>query len=101
MIRRGKINTMGSNLELIKGILEKSDLAELEKDEFVSLLSGASDDELSEMLSLFSESPWWIQKMFDNYKEKSQAIVENDEVKWRRVINEEEVQLQQLQELNA
>jgi hypothetical protein len=92
---------MGSNLELITGIIEKSDLAEAEKGEFISFLSGASDDDLSEMLSLFSESPWWIRKMFANYKEKSLAVTENDEVKWRRAVNEEEVQLQQLQELNA
>jgi hypothetical protein len=83
-------------LKRVGELIEKSQLSQKDKSNFVSLLSRATDEELENIVSLFSESSSWVEVMYDNYKNKEAALENKDSDQWNTIVAGEKSMLQVL-----
>ena len=74
----------------IKLLIGKSMLSKKEQDEFISILTHVSNDELEQVATLFVESSSWIEIMYHNYKDKQEALEQKDVDKWKGIVSQEE-----------
>ncbi|MDO8436407.1 MAG: hypothetical protein Q7S82_03480 [bacterium] len=88
---------METNLQKIQKIVDASELLREEKDDFVTLLTLATDTELGPMAQLLSEDKSQTSKIYQNIKAKSTALATGDSVLWQKIIQEEEAQLKELE----
>ncbi len=83
--------------EKIKELIEKSSLSEGDKVNFINLLSKVTDEaELENLAILFIESETWVNVLYDNYKNKSEALEQKDENKMNEILAGEESLIQTL-----
>jgi lipid A disaccharide synthetase len=86
-----------TNLQKIKELLLNSNLSQQEQDDFFVFLSGTRDTELEPMVKLFTENPIWIEKVNKNFKAKQKAVLERLAEDWQKIINEEVLELEKLE----
>ena len=89
---------MNTNFQKIKELVLKSDISLIEQEELMLAFSSASDADLQPILKLFSEDQSWIRKISDNYKAKHAAMITGDTKLWRRIVQDEETQLKELEQ---
>ena len=89
---------MNTNFQKIKELVLKSDISLIEQEELMLAFSSASDVDLEPMLKLFSEDQSWIRKISDNYKAKRAAMITEDTELWKRIVQDEEIQLKKLEQ---
>ncbi len=83
----------------IKESIEKSTLEKADKENFISVLSEVTNQsELENLAMLFSESETWVGVLYDNYKDKKQALEEKDEKKWDKIMKDEVSMLESTEE---
>lgn len=68
----------------------------IEKVGLILLLSKVGNEDLLSLVNLFSEDPSWVEKINENYKNKSTAVNTGNSKLWRKIIREEELQLQKM-----
>ena len=84
------------NFQKIKDLIDKSSISLSEKQKLTSLFIQANDQELRLVLNLFTQDSSWISKINDNYKAKSTAVANDDLELWKKIIENEESQLQEI-----
>ena len=89
---------MQLSLIQIQSLFEKSDLSSDEQNKFIRFLSGAHDEELSELVSLFEEDPFWIRKLYRNFEDKKRAWTEGGGESWQSIISEEISHLREMKQ---
>ncbi len=80
---------METNFEKIQKIIAESSVSEADKLMFLESCDGVVDENLELLADLFVESPEWIEKVVENFKEKSQAAHERNLQRWKDVISRE------------
>lgn len=86
-----------SNREKIQELLLISSLTPIERFEFLTILSGARDEDLEPLATLFAEDSSWIRKISQNYKSKQTAFAGKDKTAWAEILKKEEAQLKELE----
>ena len=84
------------NFQKIKDLIYNSTIPLSEKQKLTSLFIQANDQELELVLNLFTQDSSWISKINDNYKDKSTAVANNNSELWKKIIEDEESQLQKI-----
>lgn len=85
-----------TNLQEIKKLISRSRLSLSDQISLIELYARANDADLEETLKLFTEDPFWIQKISENYKAKRAALVVGDSALWEKIMKAEEAQLKEL-----
>ncbi len=77
----------------IHKIIESSDLSVHEKREFTELFAQTKEAALKPVLTLFTQDPAWVEKLYENYKMKKEAIVTGSMAAWQDAIEKEREEL--------
>jgi hypothetical protein len=80
---------METNFEKISKLIAKSSLSEDDQRMFLESCYGVVDDNLALLVELFIKSPDWIEKVFENFKEKREAAYERNMQRWNDIISSE------------
>jgi hypothetical protein len=88
---------MENILDKIKEKIKSSDLTDSEKEEFQNILTGVDEKELSPVAGLFSENISWVRLLFDNYRFKKEALVNNDFEAVEKILKQEKEMLQKME----
>ncbi len=89
---------MSGNLKKLKLILDNSSLPKNDQDGLLVLFARTPDRELEFGVKLFSEDIGWLKMINENYKAKQKAIAKKDPALWKKIIQEEQQELQALGE---
>lgn len=81
----------------INEIVRSSKLSPAEQEEFLSLLSQSTDEELVAVVNVCKDDQRWIGKLYENYKEKKQAIEKKDTNAWREIVQNEHDALREIE----
>jgi hypothetical protein len=92
-------NSMETNFEKLKRILERSLLPDADRLVFMESCTGVVDGNLELMVDLFSTHPEWIRKVIENFKEKRNAAADRDMQAWRNIIAKEAGELDDMEKL--
>jgi hypothetical protein len=85
------------NFSKIKELIAHSSLSLGDKIDFLTIFTKSTDAELADVTKLFSADPFWIPKMNENYKAKVAARATDDPMLWKKIIEEEEALLRDLE----
>lgn len=83
---------MNKNLKIIYSVIQDSDLEQEQKLELFRLFKLPDDESLVEVAKLLAIKPKYIQLIYDNYKNKEQAL-RNDNLSALQDIIEQEKKL--------
>ena len=89
---------MQNNFEKIKNLIAESNLELSDQIMLTELFSKTEDNKLEEVVELFSSNPSWIEKINENYKAKHEAMTTGDSELWKKIVEEEEKQLENVKE---
>ena len=85
---------MDTNFQKIQHLLSLSNLPTQEQDDLLVLLSGATDEKLEPLATLFAEDSSWIRKISENFKAKQAAFAGRNKTAWAEILKGEETILQ-------
>ena len=85
---------LGMNFKKIEKIILNSDLISDDKGELVEAFSELDEDNLKNILELFIEDNSLIRVVNQNYKDKKVALSSGTDSDWKKIILEEEFQLE-------
>ncbi len=80
---------MEFNLIKIKGLIAQSNLSKKDKNDFLTILAKAKDEELKNIVDLFEKDLWNIEIINNVYKAKKEAICNKDTKMWENILTEE------------
>ena len=78
----------------IQAIIAESRLGDIEKREFGEVFARTKEDALGPILELFRQDSEWVTKLYDNYRQKKDAVVTGSLDAWRDVIDKEKQELE-------
>ncbi|PCH91542.1 hypothetical protein COB18_00990 [Candidatus Kaiserbacteria bacterium] len=86
---------MGQNtFQKIHEIIEKSNLSNEEKRDFTELFAQTKESALRPVLTLLTNDPIWIEKLYKNYRAKKDAMVTGNMEAWKDAITKEKEELE-------
>lgn len=80
---------METNFKKIADLLAQSNVPEADQQLFLESCAGVVDGNLELLADLFTESPEWIERTVENFKEKRGAAHERNVQKWKEIIDAE------------
>jgi hypothetical protein len=86
-----------NNLQKIKDLILKSSISTLDQTSLIELFSRANDSDLENVADLFSKNPTWIEKISENYKAKQATFATGNSELWKKIIETEEKQLEEIE----
>lgn len=78
----------------IQAIIDASRLGDIEKREFGEVFARTKEDALEPILVLFKQDPAWVMKLYENYRQKKEAVVTGSMDAWKDVIDKEKQELE-------
>lgn len=88
---------MNSNLAKLKKMLSESDTPQENQDNFLDLFSGASNEDLMDIVNLFERHPEQIKTLNKFYKFKIKAFKNKDKKAWEEILDQEYQALEELE----
>ncbi len=88
---------MQTNIEKLKVLIDNSTLDSSDQEDLIELFTKANDSELDSVVDLFSSDSAWIEKVNANYKAKKAIMKVGDFEIWKKIIEEEEKQLEDVE----
>lgn len=88
---------MEENYQQIKKLVLESPLPPSDREELITLFANSKED-LSSLTKLCSDDPSWIKKINDNYRAKRAALIAGNSALWKKIIQTEEAELNDLGE---
>jgi hypothetical protein len=71
-----------------------------EREQFAVALALLDEDTAALLLGLFESDPSWIEKMYENFKQKKNAIGNKDMDAWRAIMRDEEDLLKSIDQIS-
>ena len=90
-----KTTGMGKNTyQKIHEIIERSSLSNVEKREFSEVFAQTKEESLKPVYTFLNSRPDWVEKLYDNYRRKKEAVVTGDMSAWEDAIQSERAELE-------
>lgn len=90
---------METNFEKILRLLSESSVSQNDQEIFLESCLGVVDENLELLAELFVESPDWIEKVVENFKEKREAAFERNMKRWHDIVDDEVSMLKDAQKM--
>ena len=84
------------SMDKIQALLKKSNLVLEEQNELLAALKLLPSTELNELYNFLKNHPEWVDKLYQNYKQKKSAATLKDNKKWQDIFKKEEEELKKL-----
>ena len=77
----------------IHEIIEESSLSLEQKREFSEVFAQTKEESLKPVYTFLKAHPDWVERLFENYRRKKEAVVTGDMSAWQEVIEQEKATL--------
>ena len=89
------------NFQKVKDLISASSLPFSDQIDLIDLFSKGNDSELELIVELFTENQIWIEKISHNYKWKLKALKTKDAEVWKKIVEEEKKELEEIEKYNS
>lgn len=88
------------NFTKLKELISKSPIPPAEQFDLIMLFSKAKDEELVDVVELFSSDLMWVNMINGNFKDKLDALKNKDLSAWHKIIEDEKKILEEIENDN-